>query len=262
MVSDFAPSPDMVEPDGSAPIPPSSRPSLRARAVALAQVLLCSDVPTQLALALVLGLAGWFPTDATGALSLRYVVALSLADVVLLIFLMVVCLRASGESPAALWLGRRPMKREVLLGLLLVPAVFVAVAILLSAARLLAPGLHNVVDNPLEQLARTPMQAALLALVVILAGGLREELQRAFLLHRFEHYLGGTWVGLAVVSVAFGLGHQLQGWDAVIATGALGAIWGLVYIRRRSSVAAVVSHAGFNALQIVAAVATGSMAAG
>ena len=252
----------MVEPDGSAPIPPSSRPSLRARAVALAQVLLCSDVPTQLALALLLGLAGWFPTDATGALSLRYVVALSLADVVLLIFLMVVCLRASGESPAALWLGRRPMKREVLLGLLLIPAVFIAVAILLSGARLLFPGLHNVVDNPLERLARTPMQAAVLALVVILAGGLREELQRAFLLHRFEHHLGGIWVGLAVVSVAFGLGHQLQGWDAVIATGALGAIWGLVYIRRRSSVAAIVSHAGFNAIQIVVAMATGSIAAG
>ena len=262
MVSDFAQSPDLVQPDSSASIPPSRHPSLRARAIALAQVLLCSDVPTQLALALVLGLAGWFPTDATGALSLRYVVTLSLADVVLLIFLMVVCLRASGESPATLWLGRRPMTREVLLGLLLVPAVFIAVAVLLSVTRLLAPELHNVVVNPLEQLARTPMQAALLALVVILAGGLREELQRAFLLHRFEYYLGGTWVGLAIVSVAFGLGHQIQGWDTVIATGALGAIWGLVYIRRRSSVAAVVSHAGFNALQIAAAMATGSIAAG
>jgi membrane protease YdiL (CAAX protease family) len=51
--------------------------------------------------------------------------------------------------------------------------------------------------------------------------------------------------------VAFGLGHVLQGWDAGIATGLLGLMWAVMYVRRRSSIAPVVSHAGFNSLEIV-----------
>ena len=84
-----------------------------------------------------------------------------------------------------------------------------------------------------------------------MAGGLREELQRAFLLQRFERHLGGATLGVLVLSTAFGLGHLMQGWDAVITTGTLGAFWAIVYLRRRSSVAPVVSHAGFNSLEIL-----------
>jgi membrane protease YdiL (CAAX protease family) len=51
--------------------------------------------------------------------------------------------------------------------------------------------------------------------------------------------------------VAFGGGHLIQGKDAALATGLLGAFWGVVYLRRRSAVAPMVSHAGFNLLQIV-----------
>ena len=35
------------------------------------------------------------------------------------------------------------------------------------------------------------MDAAIFALVVMIAGGVREEIQRGFVLHRFEQYLGG-----------------------------------------------------------------------
>src|SRR5438093_7657624 len=82
------------------------------------------------------------------------------------------------------------------------------------------------------------------ALVVLVAGGVREEIQRAFLLHRFEEWLGGGTVGVIVTSAAFGAGHALQGGDAVVATGLLGAFWGAVYLRRRSAVAPVVSQSG------------------
>ena len=54
-----------------------------------------------------------------------------------------------------------------------------------------------------------------------------------------------------MLSVAFGLGHIVQGWDAVITTGLLGAFWAVLYLRRRSSVAPLVSHAGFNALEVL-----------
>ncbi len=236
------------------PVPAASaRPSPGQRLLALAEVVLCSDLPTQLGIALVLKLAGWSPTGADGALSFRYVVVLSLVDVVLLVALMVGCLRLAGERPSDLWLGHRPVRHEARLGLLLIPVVFLSVAVVVTAVRFLFPALHNVPQNPLEQLARTPVEAAIFIIVVIVAGGIREELQRAFLLRRFEQYLGGRWVGVVVLSVAFGLGHTMQGWDAVVATGMLGALWSLIYIRRRSSIAPIVSHAGFNAVELVLA---------
>ena len=49
----------------------------------------------------------------------------------------------------------------------------------------------------------------------------------------------------------------VQGADAAITTGVLGAFWGIAYLRRRSVVAPVISHAGFDLLQIVVFVATG-----
>jgi membrane protease YdiL (CAAX protease family) len=145
----------------------------------------------------------------------------------------------------------------VIRGCLLIPVVFVMVVVLLNALRLVAPWLHNVETNPLEALAATPSEAAIFGIVAIVAGGVREELQRAFLLRRFELHLGGAVVGVVVLSVAFGLGHVVQGWDAVITTGVLGAFWAVVYLRRRSAVAPVISHSGFNSLEILRVALTG-----
>jgi membrane protease YdiL (CAAX protease family) len=43
----------------------------------------------------------------------------------------------------------------------------------------------------------------------------------------------------------------MQGWDAVITTAALGAFWAWMYLQRRSSIGPIVSHAGFNSLEIL-----------
>jgi len=221
------------------------------RLTAIAEVLLCSSVPTQIALGALLRLAGLGPLEPDGQLSLAFVLVLSVADTVLLIGLMVMLTRAHGERATDLWLGDRPVAREALLGLLLIPAVFLLVVVLLNLLRIAAPWLHNVETNPLEQLAATPGQAAVFAVVAILAGGVREELQRAFLLQRFERHLGGATVGVIVLSAGFGLGHVVQGWDAVVTTGVLGAFWALLYLRRRSTIASLVSHAGFNSLEVL-----------
>ena len=222
------------------------------RAIAIAELLLCSSVPTQLLIQGILMGAGWRPITADGDFSLPFVLTMSLLDTALVITLMVVLTRAHGESVRVLWLGRRPVLRETLLGLALIAPIFLLVVVLLNVLRLLSPALHNVASNPLEQMARGgALNAAAFGLVAILAGGVREELQRAFLLHRFERHLGGARVGAIVLSVAFGLGHAVQGWDAAITTGTLGAVWAVVYLRRRSSVAPLVSHAGFNSLEVL-----------
>jgi membrane protease YdiL (CAAX protease family) len=254
-LTDYSPSDNGHRPSDHSHQPSAishDRPPVAARVVALIEVLLCSDVPTQLAVGGTLAALGYHST-ANGHLRLGYVVALSLGDAVLLIGLVLAMLYAHGERPAQLFWGRRPPVSEAALGILLIPAAFgIALVVMLTVQRL-APSLHNVEHNPLQEFLQSPRDAWLFALVVLVAGGAREEIQRAFLLHRFEVWLGGPVVGLVVTSVAFGAGHfSLQGADAGIATGLLGAFWALVYLRRRSSLAPIVSHAGFDLLQIVA----------
>jgi membrane protease YdiL (CAAX protease family) len=229
------------------------------RLIAVAECLLCSSLPTQLLLQVFWLQTGWASETAPGMPALPFVVTVSLADTVLLVVLMVILTRAHGERVSGLWLGHRPLMKEATLGVLLVPVVFLLVVVLLNAIQLLAPWLHNVPANPLEDLAAGgPMDAALFGVVAIVAGGVREELQRAFLLRRFERHLGGPVVGVVVLSVAFGAGHFVQGWDAMIATGTLGAFWSVLYLARRSSIAPVVSHAGFNSLEVLRVALVGS----
>jgi membrane protease YdiL (CAAX protease family) len=218
---------------------------------AVAEIVVCSSIPTQILIGGLLRATGMAVLDDDGQLSLSFVLMLSIVDTAVLIALMVAITRAHGERVRDLWLGTRRILPETMHGALLVPLVFLGVVVLLNTMRILAPWLHNVPINPLEQLATTPGQAAIFAVVAIVAGGVREELQRAFLLQRFEQHLGGATAGVIVLSAGFGLGHIVQGWDAVITTGALGAFWAVLYLRRRSVIAPVVSHAGFNSLEVL-----------
>lgn len=221
-----------------------------ARASAIFEILLCSGIPSQFALAYMFALAGFTPLVG-GRLSFAYIATLLLLDATLLIALVFWLLRRRGERPRDVFLGPRPVGSEIKLGVGLTAVVFALAIVVLSAARTLFPSLHNVKENPLQDLIQTPMQAVILGIVATISGGLREEIQRAFILHRFEQYLGGAYVGLVLYSLVFGLGHSLQGWDAVVATAMLGAFWGWIYITRRSIVAPMVSHSGFNAAEIV-----------
>lgn len=223
------------------------------RGRALLEVLICSGYPTQLLLAGGLRAAGIVPLGPDGHLSARFVFALSLLDAILLMSLVFFFLRRSGDSLTGVFLGRRGVWREAGLGAVLLPVTLGAVLGLLAILHAFAPWLRNVPENPLEALLAT--RAGLLAFIVvaIVAGGLREELQRAFLLYRFEQRLGGRAVGLVVTSLAFGLGHTLQGWDAAVATGTLGLAWGTLYLVRRSTIAPIVNHALFNSTELVGA---------
>ena len=224
---------------------------MAARIVAIIEIILCSDVVTQIAIGGTLSAIGMRPRP-DGRLSVTYVVALSLGDAVLLIGLILLMLYAHGERPADVFLGRRTIAREGVTGFLLIPASIVLAAAVLLTVRRFAPALHDVEHNPLQDMLTSPRDAWWFALVVVVAGGVREEIQRAFLLHRFEVWLGGGTTGLIVTSLAFGAAHYgVQGIDAGIATGLLGAFWGLIYLWRRSSVAPIVSHAGFDLLQVV-----------
>ncbi|OLE85640.1 MAG: hypothetical protein AUF76_00240 [Acidobacteria bacterium 13_1_20CM_2_65_9] len=199
------------------------------RIVAVLEVLICSDYPTQLALGATFGALGYGPFVAHGGLRVSYVVGISLADSALLIGLVLLFLYAHGERPRDVIVGHRSIAGEVVRGIpLILAAIGIAIVVLLAIQKV-APSLHTVEKNPLQSLLTSPRDAWLFALVVLVAGH----------------------VGVIVTSIAFGAGHLLQGVDAAIATGLLGAFWGVVYLRRRSAVAPMVSHAGFDLIQIV-----------
>lgn len=220
------------------------------RLIALGEVTLCSGFPTQLGIVVLLQLAGAEPSNSEGQLSLLYVIILSLVDATLVLSLVWLMFRTHGEQPRTILLGTRPLGREMLLGLMLVPAALLLVSVSFTLIIRLAPTLHNVVENPLEALISSPGTAIAFGLVAMVAGGLREEVQRAFILHRFEQHLGGAVTGLIVFSIVFGLGHLVQGRDAAIVTGLLGALWGLLYLSRRSVVAPLTCHALFNMTEV------------
>lgn len=237
---------------------PGPRAGRAPRVVALIEVILVSGFPTQLALGVALAALGLLPRDASGVISMRYLVALLLLDTALITGLVCAALQARGERPARIFLGWRAPLREIRLGAALIPVVFLAVAGVLAALRWIWPALHNVASNPFEAIIRTPADAAIVAAVAIAGGGFKEELQRAFILHRFDQHLGGARIGLVLYSLLFGAGHVLQGWDVGIITALLGLAWGLLFLSRRSVLAPMVSHSGFNAAQIAQFVLFGS----
>ena len=215
------------------------------------EILLCSGYPTQIALGYALQGLGLGPLRADGTLNATFIFALSLADTVLLLSLIVFLLMRRGERPARVFFGDVPPAREAAAGALSLPLVMIIVVALMLAIRQWAPSLHNVPENPLESLLGTQAGLLMFLVVVIVAGGIREELQRAFLLHRFRSDLGQPWMGVFITSLAFGLGHTLQGLDAAVITGTLGAVWGTMYLVRGSAVAPMVSHSLFNSTELL-----------
>lgn len=219
------------------------------------EIVLCSGYPTQFLIAQVLLAGGVRATRPDGSLSSTFVFALSLVDTVILLSLIAFLLRRRGERPRQVLFGNLPPARDAGAGVLSLPLVLFVVIALTIAIRRLAPALHNVPDNPLEGLLASGASLWLFMTVVIVAGGVREELQRAFLLHRFRADLERPWLGLAVTSVAFGMGHTLQGLDAAVMTGVLGAIWGAMFLMRGGALAAMVSHSLFNSTELLRAFA-------
>lgn len=219
------------------------------------EVLAISGIPTQILVATIL----YFATDLGKAadtadptsriMSLEFTAGLTLLDTALIALMIRVFLEISGEDSRTVFLGHRRIFPEVARGLLWLPVVLIlasAVAWGLSQV----PFLHNVPTNPLGTFMGSPFEAMIFVIVVALGGGCREELQRAFILHRFEQGLGGIKVGLVLFSVLFAALHLPQGRDVAITVGLLGVFWGVLYIKRRSAVMGMTNHGAFDTVQV------------
>ncbi len=247
--------------DAELPLPaPEPTPAAHTaldRVAAAFEVLLCSGFPTQLIVIALMGAAGMRPRTAGGELSAPFIFTLTLLDTVLIVSLVTFFFRARGESLRGELFASHQPGRDAIVGVALIPASFLIVVLVLVLVQAIAPSLRNVPHNPLADLVRTRLQAAVFAFVVMVAGGVREEIQRGFVLRRFEQSLGGGAVGLVVFSVMFGLGHLEQGHDVALATTVLGAFWGAVFLARRSVLGPMIGHAGFNLTQIAKFIVVG-----
>ena len=234
--------PPVVEPPAVLPI---------ERAAAAFEVILCSGFPTQIVIITLLSTFGMKVHLPDGGLSPSFVFALASLDTILVVGLVALFMRSHHESMREHLFGRDIGRPEVLLGLALVPVSFLVIITVRLIVQLVMPSLRNVPHNPLQDLVHSRADAVIFALVVMIAGGVREEIQRGFVLRRFEQYLGGGAVGLFLFSALFGLGHLEQGNDIALATGVLGAFWGAIFLARRSIVGPMIGHAGFNLVQVM-----------
>jgi membrane protease YdiL (CAAX protease family) len=242
------------------PLTPASSESVRParlpqpRWLAAVQVVLTCGIPSQIFAAALMMLIMRVDLTSSGLMarltSLEFVATTQLIDTALIAIMIRVFLEMSGENSRAVFLGRLPLFKETLRGLALVPVIFIGVASLVALIRYVAPWLHTVKESPIQAYMQNPFDASIFLVVVMLGGGIKEELIRAFVLHRFDQGLGGIRLGLALFSIMFGLLHFDQGWDVALAIGTLGLFWGVIYIKRRSAWMNMVSHAGFNAANV------------
>jgi membrane protease YdiL (CAAX protease family) len=89
--------------------------------------------------------------------------------------------------------------------------------------------------------------------LVIFAGGFVEELQRIFILTRFEKWLKtpGLIISLVIGTIVFGMGHLYQGPNSAISAGISGLLFACVYLRKRSAWEAVSAHAVYDVVGVV-----------
>ena len=222
--------------------------------LAALQVFVISGIPTQIVVATVLMLGlrldPFGPDGLMNNLSLEFIATLMFVDTALVAILIRVFLEVSGEESRVVFLGRRKIFGEILRGLAFVPVVFAGLTGIILFLRAVAPWLHTVKESPILQFMQTPFEAAIFLVVVVLGGGVKEELQRAFVLHRFRQSLGGVRLGLTLFSALFGILHYDQGWDVAVALALLGLFWGVAYVQRGSVVLSMTNHAAFNAIQV------------
>ncbi len=155
-------------------------------------------------------------------------------------------LRAHRETLRDLGWRTRQWVTDATYGIALVPLLFALGGAVNAAFRSWWPK-YYVEQNPLTQIIRTPHDLGLFLLAAFIAGGIKEELQRAFILNRFRDHLGGSGIGLLVWSIAFGLGHYVQGLQGIVAATLFGFLFGLSYLVRGSLIAPIVAHSLYDA---------------
>ncbi len=180
--------------------------------------------------------------DTSGILTdARLVAATLMLEAAISFILLWLILRVHRESLRSLGLHFRRWRADLIVGVGLVPMLFLANILVTLAFRHLLPK-YYLDHNPLTEIIRSPLDLGLFITSALVAGGIKEELQRGFILTRFRQHLGGSGAGLVIWSLAFGAQHYVQGVQGVVAATLFGFIFGAVYLARSSLLAPIITH--------------------
>jgi membrane protease YdiL (CAAX protease family) len=161
-----------------------------------------------------------------------------------------IILKYHRETLFSLGLNWNRWKLNLLVGLCLVPLLFLINFIVAVAFKIYFPQFY-IEKNPLTELIHSPRELILIIFSALIAGGIKEELQRAFILTRFRTYLGGAGLGLILWSIGFGIGHYVQGLQGVVAATIYGFIFGIVYLASRNLIAPIIAHGAYDTLALL-----------
>ena len=222
---------------------------MKGRALSLLEIILALGFVTNI---LALALLSPFGAVSSPLGSVKALAVYTTLSSLLLLALLAILQRMRGEPFLSPLLGaRRAWGREAARGLPWVPAIFAAAYVLKCLFRHAVPAIYSGERNVLEEMMQGPADLALFLFIALFTGGFKEEVQRAFVIRRFEAGWGRAWLGALLFAVYFGMGHLVQGADEAIFAGVLGLAWGLLFVRRRSIVAPMVSHGLYAALELV-----------
>ena len=227
----------------------SLRPATPERFRAVFEIIMVSGVVSSFLVSLVF--AAIFGRDRMKLMEMdigllaAYLLSESAAAFLILFILM----KTRGETLSALGLNLRNWKKHVLLGVLAAPFLIIVSVVTGLAFKLFLPE-YALEKNPLLEMIRSPRHLALFITAGIVAGGIKEELQRAFILCRFKYHLGGSIAGLVIWSLVFGAGHYAQGLQGVCAAAILGFIFGVLYLAHGNLILPITAHAVYNTLAL------------
>ena len=172
-----------------------------------------------------------------------------IVEATITLLLVLFFLRIGGEGLKSLGWRGKGLGTETAVGLACVPMLFGATLLVGVFFHVFLPNQVSE-SNPLLELVQTRSDLALFLISSIYVGGFKEEVQRAFVLGRFERFLGGLPTGLILWSIFFGGGHAVQGIDNAVGAGVLGLLFGVLYVMRRSVVAPIWSHALYDVITL------------
>ncbi|MEJ2076973.1 MAG: type II CAAX endopeptidase family protein [Acidobacteriota bacterium] len=182
--------------------------------------------------------------------SVHFVVSLMLTEASITLPIIYILVRLRGQKLRSIGWWRGSFGREAAIGLAFLPILFASTILISQFFQHVFPQ-YATLKNPLLDLVQSPGQLLLMILSSLYVGGLKEETQRAFVLTRFDENLGGAVAGLVLWSLFFGYGHLIQGFDNAIAAGALGLIFGLLFIWRRSITGPMIAHAAYDVVTLI-----------
>ena len=180
----------------------------------------------------------------------RFISAFLLLESTVSFFILAILLKMHRENMRDLGIHRRQWKTHAALGLMLVPFLFLINGLLTFVFKNYFPKYYTE-RNPLTENIHSLEQLVLLIIAALIAGGIKEELQRAFILNRFRRYLGGATIGLLLWSLAFGVGHYVQGVQGVFLATIYGFLFGLVYLLSGNLIAPIIAHGAYDTLALI-----------